>query len=653
MAERVNKAAIWDSVGVILPRASSHITMIRLIILFFGMLIPSAVLDQDATAAHFSTFEEGGGPSHVESVYRLLDGSATPGQSNAVAFDVAQDGAYEQLKLSGKLRVLLGGDGGAFAFLNTAEYGKRGPAPFVKSWVEPNLNETFAVGIDVHNPPNNEQFGPWGNYQGLPEREVSLHWDGREIVKRVAPAEFRGDFTEFEISVQHVIGGAEVTVRLAGEAVYDRYFIAGMHPYKSRLAIGAGTRDDSIAEFDVDDLVFTSSVPAQPRRNPKHFEIFNHVMTKNPVTSFEKEVTLPPLNWAYGRIILTLEIHDAGPDWPKWDLNGSLYIVDPDSVKRDIVPFITSFRTPCHWEVDVTHFRPWLAGNVKFEIATGMTDDSDQGYMMSASLDFYHGTPELEPYRIVPLWVGTAKYKSVDNHFSDFFTPQAVSIDKSRQAARLFITTTGHSKIGEFTPSRRTVIFAPEKGGDPGAEQRFENVLWKTDCYLNPNRPQFGSWKYSRAGWAPGDVVRPWWIDLTPYIIPGKTAELRYEPEPYDFSGIPADQQPADDQINQATQLVRAYLILYHPPVDLIPAPTLQVLDVAEDSNASKAGIQAGDYLESYNGKQPNSIDDLRTAINDAEKAGKERIKVVIYRGTERMEVELGPGLMGVTLEEL
>jgi len=285
-------------------------------------------------------------------------------------------------------------------------------------------------------------------------------------------------------------------------------------------------------------------------------------------------------------------------------------------------------------------------------IATATDFEKNLGFMMSVALDFYHGSPELEPYRVVPVWVGLAKYKSADNHFSDFFIPRTVSIDAETQEARLFITTTGHSKIGEFTPSRRTVIFAPEKGGDPARELRFENTLWKADCYLNPVRPQRGSWKFARAGWAPGDIVRPWWIDLTPYIIPGKTAELRYEPEPYDFSDMPADKRPTDDQVNQAVHLVRAYLILYRLPVNLMEAPPFQVLSVEEDSNALKAGILAGDYLESYDGKRPDSIEDLRTAIRVAEAAGKEHVEVIILRGREKIKKELGPGRMGVLLEE-
>ncbi len=629
-----------------------QLAMVQLFALILIFMTTSTALAQDAPIEHISSFEAGTGPTHKDGVYSLLNRNDSFGQSNAVAFDLAQEGFFYQVRLRCRLRVLSGGDGGSFIFLNTAEYGKRGPAPFVKSWVEPNLAKTFAVAIDVHNPPSKEPFGPWGNYQGFPEREVSLHWDGREIVKRVSPAEFRGDFTDCEISLRYVTGGAEVTVRLAGEMIYDNYFIAGVVPYEARLAIGAGTRDDTATEFDVKDIAFTMSEPALPGRAPKHFEVFNHVRTDSTAVSHEQEVILPPLDWAYERVVLTLDIHDAGPNWNTWDQIGHLYIIGADGVEHDIAPFITSYRTPCHWKVDITHFRPWLNGKVSFKLIAGISFDKERGYMMSASLDFYHGTPNLEPYRITPLWVGTAQYKSADNHFSDFFNPQTVEIGLSAKAARLYITTTGHTKIGEFTPSRRTVVFSPEKDGDAITEQRFENTLWKDDNYLNPVRPQRGTWKYARAGWAPGDIVRPWWIDLTPFMVPGKTAELRYEPQAYDFSGIPTKELPSVDQINQAIQIVRAYLILYRPPVHQLPAPVLQVLDVEKDSNASKSGIQEGDYIESYDGKSPDSIDALRAAIKDSETSGKERIIIKIYRDTERLVKKLAPGRMGVTLVE-
>ncbi|MHC4731239.1 MAG: peptide-N-glycosidase F-related protein, partial [Planctomycetota bacterium] len=500
--------------------------------LAFCCALAGSALAQDAGPApaapepHFTRFAEGDGPSLADGVSRLLDASGTRGQSNALAFDRTLKGAYETTLLTCRLRVLEGGDGGAFVFLNTAEYGVRGPAPFLKSWVEPNLSKTFAVGIDVHNPKDEEMFSAWGNYRGMPEREVSLHWDGREIVKRMAPAEFRGDWADCEVTLHHVVGGAEVTVQLGPEKVYDGYFVPALLPYESRLAIGAGTRADAATEFDVKDIRVERTEPARPRRAPKHFEVFNHVLTDNSKTAFQAEVGLPPPNWEFGRVILTLEIHDAGPDWDEWDRNGEVSIFDADGNKRGIVPFITSYRTECRWKVDVTHFRPWLTAKTRFEVRAGTTFYKNRGYMMSVALDFYHGRPDLEPYRVEPIWVGTAKYKSADNHFRDFFEPQEVAVGETAKAARLFVATTGHSQIGEFVPSRRTIVFRGDKDAGAATEQRFENTLWKADCYLNPNRPQYGTWKFSRAGWAPGDVVWPWWIDLTNHIRPGKTAAL-------------------------------------------------------------------------------------------------------------------------------
>jgi len=628
--------------------------MRRLLILALCAAFPCAARAEDPTAAptvHLSRFAAGAGPRQegdVGALFRLLDDARTPGQSNAVAVDPTHEGARRSVSLVCKLKVLEGGDGGAFLFLNTEEYGARGPAPFLKSWVEPNLRKSFAVGIDVHDPPSQEMFTPWGNYQDLPQREVSLHWDGREIVKRVAPREFRGEFADVAISLDHVVGGAEVTVKIAGAAVYDRYFVAGLDPYPLRLAIGAGTRADATTGFDIKLIGLHVGMPAPRPRPPLHFELFNHVLTDNARTAYTTEVVLPPVDWAFGRVVLTLDIHDAGKDWDEWDRNGEVSVYDGDR-RLGILPFITSYRTECHWEVDVTHFRPLLSGKRTFEIHAGTTFYKNRGYMMSAALDFHHADAhadaDMVPYRVVPLWHGTAHYRSDENHFRDFFTPQTVAIDAEAEGARIVTTTTGHSQVGEFTPSKRTLVFRPMAGGTAEDEQRFENTLWKTDCYLNPNRPQFGTWQYSRAGWAPGDVVRPWIVDLAG-LQPGKTAELRYEPAPYAFD--PQGERPGAGQIAEANHVVRSYLVLYRHHVG-IRAPALLVTDVAKGSNAEKAGLRAGDYLASYNGTQLDGLDDLRAAIQAA--AGADgKLAVVAYRGAERLVLELAPGKMGVGL---
>ncbi|MGE3852592.1 MAG: peptide-N-glycosidase F-related protein, partial [Planctomycetota bacterium] len=274
----------------------------------------------------------------------------------------------------------------------------------------------------------------------------------------------------------------------------------------------------------------------------------------------------------------------------------------------------------------------------------------NRGYMMSVSLDYHHGAPALVPTRVVPLWVGTAHYGSAENHFADFFEPRTVEIGKDTTAAMLFVTTTGHSQVGEFTPSKRTITFTPPAAGSEEAPPRepatFANTLWKSDCYLNPNRPQAGTWKYSRAGWAPGDVVRPWWIDLTPHLAGAGSYSLAYAPQPYEFEG----EAPPAAEINAASHIVRAYLIEYGTPAAAVTPPSLVIADVKAGSNAATAGIQAGDYLASYNGSLLDSIDDLRAAIAKAAAARLESVPVVIYRGSSRLELSLAPGSMGISL---
>ncbi|MGE0191515.1 MAG: peptide-N-glycosidase F-related protein [Planctomycetota bacterium] len=593
-------------------------------------------------------FLAGAGPRYgAEGVFELLDDGRTPGQSNTAAWPRHAEGARQHTEVLAELRVEEGGDGGAFVLLPTTAYGYQGAAPFRADWTHADLPGAFAVGVDVHNPPTQEPFGPDGNVLGAPEREVSLHFDGRELVKRVVDSEFRGAWTRVRIRVEHVVGGAEVTVLLGEEMVYDRWFVAGFLPYESRLAIGASTTGGATTRFDVRAVEVVPGPAAKRVRPPLEVEVFHHVRTDNTTTAYQATVDLPPLEWSFGRILLTLDLHDAGRMWDEWDRNGEISILDDDGTKLGLVPFITSYRTPCHWVVDVTAFRPWLHGRRTFEIAAGTTFYMNRGYLMSVSLAFHHGTPETVATKVVPLWHGTAHYRSDANAFRDFYTPQKVAIDRSVTKAELVVFTTGHGQVGEFTPAKRTIAFTPDSSAAAPIEKRFEDVLWKTDCYLNPNRPQYGTWKYPRAGWAPGDIVHPWTVDLTPDLVPGATARLVYEPRPYEF---PDGQRPSDEQLAQATHVVRAYVILYGKPQGLLEAPTMRVASVTKGGNADRAGVKAGDWIGFYDGQRIDSADALRAAIGSATSDPSRSIPLVLFRGSERIEVTVQPGLLGVQI---
>lgn len=598
----------------------------------------------DAPPTHLARYGAGAGPAAVPGGFRVLDEARTPLQRNTVAWDRSKEGAFRRTRLRATVRLDEGGDGGWFAFLSTAKYGVRGPGPYVPSAAAPDLAGSFAVGLDVHNPPSQEMFTEWGNYEDRPQREVSLHVDGREQVKRVAPEEFRGKDVELEVVLEHVVGGAEATVRLAGATVYDRHFLAHLDPYELRLACGAGTRADATTRFDVRDVVLVQEEPATPPRPPIHVEVFDHVRTDNQTTAHTRTVELPPATWAFGRVVLTLDLHDAGEAWDEWDRNGMVNVFDDAGRRLPVVPFITSYRTPCHWTVDVTHFLPLLTGKRRFEVAAGTDFYKGRGYLMSVSLDYHHGTPDLLPVAVRPLWQGVAHYRSHENHFRDFFEPRRVAIDPAARAVRVWSTTTGHSQVGEFTPSKRALVVARADG----TTTRFEDVLWKTDCYLNPNRPQLGTWQFSRAGWAPGDVVRPWWVDLSAAAPAGQTVELSWEPSRYEPPT--GGEAPTEAQYAEATHVVQAYLVTYRAPEGLVPAPTLRLADVVKGSPAERAGLRAGDYLATYDGTVLDSVDALRERVAKAEASGAKELVVVAYRGSERLEVRVPPGKLGVQI---
>ena len=626
-----------------------------LIPILLGFLSCLTTTNQGCDLAQFGS---GAGASVAEGTYRLLDVEGSFAQSNAVAFRRQVEGARETANLKAELRVLEGGDGGAIVFLSTADYGVQGPAPFAPAWTAPNFAGSLAVGIDVHNPKDEDPFRGHGNYQGLPQREVSLHFDGRELVKRVTETEFRGDWAALEISMRGVPGGSEVSVTIGESKVYDAYFVAGMLPYESRLVMGASTLGDAATEFDVRGVQLTYGEVAETPRPAIHFQVFNHVLTDNSKTAFQAEVELPPANWEFGRVILTLQIHDGGDSWDEWDRNGTVSVWDDEGNKHTIVPFITSYRTECFWQVDVTAFRPWLAGKTKFEVAAGTGFYKNLGFMMSVDLDFHHGKPELAgehraPFQVIPLWEGTANYGSDDAPFGNVFQP-ILGVPSTSEAARIVTFVTGHSQIGEFTPSSRSLQVqtgATNVDGSKKSESSyFNNTLWKTDCYLNPNRPQGGTWKYSRAGWAPGDVVSPWVIDPNRYFPMGETVDLSYVSEPYDFSDLPEADRPDAGTIGAANQVVSSYLVLYDKGEGLVPAPVLRVTSVTGNSSAANAGILAGDYLASYNGNAIDSVDQLTAAKAAAIEAGRKMAKIVVYRGAERLDLEMATGQMGVAL---
>ena len=514
--------------------------------------------DQMAPGAVLSGFGEQPAPTIRDGALNLLHGRVS--QRNVVAFERAAQGTYARLQAGLKLRVKPGADGMGLAFLSTAEFSHTGPGPDIPQWEEPNLPGSFAVGLDIYNPPTKNRFDANGNVYDRPQREVSLHWDGLEVANRLSPVEFRdGQFHDLAVEVRFVIGGACVTLSIDTADVYRDAFIPHMRPYESRLCLGARSGDVT-TDLAVDDLRVEYSDPATHRTAPTRLRALDGVIIHAGNRSPTAEVELPDTQMQVARIILTLTLQAPPGGFDPWDRSAAVYAWGEDQQRYEILRYITPFGRGYTWKADVTDYQSLLRGKRKLglHIDTWMGQAEPQmqkGWKVSVDLEYYTGTPAREAFRVCNLWSGRPEYGNPDKPMAQFFAPRHIELDAATTAAKLRLMVTGHGQspntkgAGEFMPAGRTVTVN---------DRRYANRLWKTDCYLNPCRPQGGTWKFDRAGWAPGDVVSPWDIDISDAVRPGESCSVQYVPEDY---------VNENRGKSRATHWVEGQLILYRDPV--------------------------------------------------------------------------------------
>lgn len=448
-------------------------------------------------------------------------------QSNSLAFARCAAGPRELVRARWTMSVAPGGNGMSFALLNTAEYGLDGAAPNGVAWDEPKLKESLAVAFDILSQPNNDPFRGDGNIYNRPQREIALFYDGQEIARKLSPVEFRtGKPVPVEVEVRTVCGGCAVTVSVSGTPVFDGHMVANLAPYESRAAFGAQSSKFRTT-LDVDDVRVDWGRRARRLPDPVSVRAIDGVVLDAARGTHAETVRFPANTDRFGRIICTLTLGEPPAGYDPWDRCASVSAYDDTGEKFEIVRFITPYRRGFTWLVDVTDYRPLLTGMKKIEASIGTYGP---GWKVSVDFAFHHGRAERLARRVEKLWVGQPEIGNPDKPVTDFYKPVTLAPGSKWRGAKLRIYVTGHGmspnsgNAAEFMPITRWVTVNGK---------RHENRLWKTDCYLNPCRPQGGTWKYDRAGWAPGDVVPPWDIDLTAAARAGGPIALKYELEPY------------------------------------------------------------------------------------------------------------------------
>ncbi len=487
-------------------------------------------------------------PVVIDGRLQMLTGGGK--ESNSIAWDRISVGLYRSIKIETTCEMTKGARGMSLMLLNTNKFGISGaayhlykakghpnnPVPAEPKWDEPNLWGSFAVALDTHNPPNKDPFNEWGNVNKRPQREVSLHYNNTEVANVFCEADFvNGEEFSFNVSIDFVCGGAEISVSVGDSKVYEKYFIAHMMPFESRFAVGAeGPRGGTcnVNSVRVKWGKATKGSPSPITLTP--IKLAGQFSSQGKDAIYD----LLPSGIEFERVIMTFRYTEVVKR-DEWDRIGWSDVYDGDT-KYELARIITPFRlwgTVYEWHVDVSDFSSLLTGKRRLDWGP------KHGFSVDILFTYYPKPEDVESGKkamgLSNLWNGTAQYnEDKKDSIAKVYGERTVTVPEGAKHAKIRICVTGHGGKLEFTPAERSL-----KVGD----KLFENVLWTTDCYLNPYRYQFGTWKYSRAGWGPGSIGRVWEIDVSDLIEAGKELKLVYTSQ--DFTTESWDNQKIESQI--------------------------------------------------------------------------------------------------------
>jgi len=527
------------------PTLTKHIHLLLLITIFLNSLYATTISYdfKNETQNNNITLKYSNRhlPPKIEDGYiELINGGYTNHLSNAIYFpDVIPETAQHE-HYTIQMCITPGANGAGFALVDTSLFTGDSLTANVSSWEEPNIANSFGLGIDIYNPQTSAWFDEYGNFYGRPQREISLHYDGKEQFKVLSPIEFRVQEDEFEthqfhIDLEYITAGAQVSVSIDSTMVIYQHFIPEMVQYRKRPVFGATTGEFTcsvyLAGFDI------QTTGTAPRFQKTHIA----TLLKDEAFHAERRemrgnISFPKITNRANMAILTVDLGGLAGGVSGWDVTGAIYLIDEKGEQFEIVRYITPYHRGYVWKVDVTDFIPLCSGNKKLYARVDtweeVTEDpADQkGWLVNATIDFYTGKVEKTPFSIANLWNGSFEYGNPERPMQEDLPEMEIAIPKGATSAKLRMVVTGHGmspnfeNAAEFRPSQRVVTVN-------GTE--YSNLLWKTDNYLNPCRPQGGTWKFDRAGWAPGDVVKAWELDLDEHLAGKKTLNITYTPDDY------------------------------------------------------------------------------------------------------------------------
>ncbi len=275
------------------------------------------------------------------------------------------------------------------------------------------------------------------------------------------------------------------------------------------LALGCATNDSTDDDGSgKSDTAGTTDVPLFV----KEHVFFDEDPAMNR-TTVDAKVNLPAQG-TFKKVTLEFQLScPEGNQCDHWDRPGALSFLDADGKAIEFGRFMTPYRLGGKWSVDVTDLQPVLKGPltarvfIKTFVGPRINTQFGKGWIVDATLRYEAGTPERIPVKAVPVQFGEVDYGEPTKPTERTAT---IEVPEGVSSAGFYMLISGHGQgnlenCAEFCKKDHTVQLGMKQA---------TTLVWRDDCDQNPINNQFGNWKFERAGWCPGDMVRPWREDF-------------------------------------------------------------------------------------------------------------------------------------------
>ncbi len=226
-------------------------------------------------------------------------------------------------------------------------------------------------------------------------------------------------------------------------------------------------------------------------------------------------------------------------------------IVKDVEIARYITPYGIQFDLGPNgfaWIYDVTDYQDYLKNIV--DLAAHNTQE-----LLDLKFAFIEGIPPRDLHKREPIWSDFRSYNFANMANDVDLQAKKIHLSDTSDNFKIKTRMSGHGQVGnnaccEWVPNNHQIKV--------DGVSRFNWNIWEaTDCGDNPNIGQGGTWPYAREGWCPGDQVKEYEFELTPFVTPGDSVELDYV----------INAVPANDPGQAGGNYIAAYdLISYSAP---------------------------------------------------------------------------------------